>query len=658
MNSADADSNSPSESCWTGRCGHSVSLRGKLASLTALAMLAVLFCYAVSAQAQTTTHPRGAFNDDDGSVHERALDALGSLGYLDGTECGNNRICPTRHLRRWELAVWLGRAITGTDPLPISETRFADVDTEHWWATHVERFADLGVTAGCKTQPLSYCPYSTVNRAQIASFLVQALDLPEAGLAGFIDTARSPHAANIDALAARNLTAGCSNPPLRFCPRDRVTRAQMATFIARAKGLSAVSGSLAAHAPQVALYTDAPALVHGAFDVTVRFSKHITSLTESDFISVNSTVSWISGNGSASGSGSRFVVRVTPDADGTVMLRLRAGAVVSLSGDENSISTPIIRVQRASPLPANTGFEVWNRWGVISEHRTEFSRTEPDMGFTGDVASCRAGTTSSAYRASIIQRINWYRQMAGLGTVQEDAAMSDGAQHTAVMMIAAKKLSHHPDTSWPCYTTLGADFAAKSNLGLGEEGVRSIDDYMQDSGDNNVSVGHRRWILYPQTQRMGTGNAQAADHSWWDADHWPANALAVFDDNLWAARPPVREARDFVAWPPAGYITAGQVWGRWSFSLPEANFDAATVAVADDVDRIPVEVIHRGGHFGEPSIVFAIEGDTHSSALPEPQGADRCFTVTISGVRERGKAEPSMFEYPVCLLAADVATDP
>ena len=48
----------------------------------------------------------------------------------------------------------------------------------------------------------------------------------------------STHAAGIDALAAAGITAGCSTEPLRYCPDNPVTRAQMATFLTRALSLA------------------------------------------------------------------------------------------------------------------------------------------------------------------------------------------------------------------------------------------------------------------------------------------------------------------------------------------------------------------------------------------------------------------------------------
>ena len=44
-------------------------------------------------------------------------------------------------------------------------------------------------------------------------------------------------AANINALAAADITVGCSQDPLSYCPNRPVSRAQMATFIARALAL-------------------------------------------------------------------------------------------------------------------------------------------------------------------------------------------------------------------------------------------------------------------------------------------------------------------------------------------------------------------------------------------------------------------------------------
>ncbi|MCY4664284.1 MAG: S-layer homology domain-containing protein, partial [Acidimicrobiaceae bacterium] len=78
-----------------------------------------------------------------------------------------------------------------------------------------------------------------VTRAQMATFLVRALDLqPPEEPAGFADVdPAGAHSADIEALAAAGITAGCGTEPLRYCPDSPVTRGQMATFLVRALDL-------------------------------------------------------------------------------------------------------------------------------------------------------------------------------------------------------------------------------------------------------------------------------------------------------------------------------------------------------------------------------------------------------------------------------------
>ena len=176
------------------------------------------------------------FGDVEAGSHKPAIDALNGVGLFEGTSCGEGMFCPGEPIERSVMAVWLIRALG--DAAAVGSSRFADVDAAEWWAPFVERLAQLEITVGCRQEPLRYCPHRVASRAQVASFLVRAFDLGEApSLAGFVDTAGSTHESNIDALAASGITVGCSQEPLRYCPHDPVTRAQMASFLARALGL-------------------------------------------------------------------------------------------------------------------------------------------------------------------------------------------------------------------------------------------------------------------------------------------------------------------------------------------------------------------------------------------------------------------------------------
>ena len=168
-------------------------------------------------------------------THTPAITTLATGGVFADTECGPNLFfCPNEPIQRWIMAVWLIRAL-GQDPPTTGTSRFDDIAGGRWWIRYTEQLANLGITAGCATNPPRYCPNQSATRAQMATFLVRAFNLPATDTpAGFTDTEANTHESNIDALAAAGITQGCDTDPLRYCPNQAVTRAQMATFLNRA----------------------------------------------------------------------------------------------------------------------------------------------------------------------------------------------------------------------------------------------------------------------------------------------------------------------------------------------------------------------------------------------------------------------------------------
>ena len=208
-----------------------VIYRLTLAGVLGLAALLAAVLVAAPASGQ-----EGVFSDSaEAGVHREAVDSLAGLGIFADTECDTQRFCPHDPLDRWVMAVWLIRVL-GDKPLGTAVAPFEDVDDSLWWSYHVDQLARRGITSGCKADPPRYCPDGSVSRGQMATFLVGAFGLERAPAAGFTDTADSVHAANIDALAAEGITSGCQTDPLRYCPDQPVTRGQMATFLRRAVG--------------------------------------------------------------------------------------------------------------------------------------------------------------------------------------------------------------------------------------------------------------------------------------------------------------------------------------------------------------------------------------------------------------------------------------
>ncbi|MXW96924.1 MAG: S-layer homology domain-containing protein, partial [Acidimicrobiaceae bacterium] len=82
-----------------------------------------------------------------------------------------------------------------------------------------------------------YCPHAPITRAETATLLARALNLPPGQPAGFVDVdPGGVHADSIDALAAAGVTNGCGPGP-RYCPHAPITRAETATLLMRALDL-------------------------------------------------------------------------------------------------------------------------------------------------------------------------------------------------------------------------------------------------------------------------------------------------------------------------------------------------------------------------------------------------------------------------------------
>ncbi|NJL06145.1 MAG: hypothetical protein HC911_14825, partial [Chloroflexaceae bacterium] len=244
-----------------------------------------------------------------------------------------------------------------------------------------------------------------------------------------------------------------------------------------------------------------------------------------------------------------------PVAQGPVYLPFVRRAPASTPTPPPATPTP----PPATPTAGSGGgtLNMQDRASVQAFYAAEYSPAAPDYGWTGDVAACNAGDTSAAFKAAVLRRVNFYRTLAGVpANVTFTDAFNRKAQQAALMMAAEGSLSHFPPETWACYTAEGREAAENANLHMAipSSGVRAIDGYIKDSGAGNDAVGHRRWIFFPQTLTMGTGDVPSIDRS------WGANALWVF-----GSRSPTRTARDeFVAWPPPGFVPYQIVYPRWS----------------------------------------------------------------------------------------------
>ncbi|HEY9558379.1 MAG TPA: 5'-nucleotidase C-terminal domain-containing protein [Acidimicrobiales bacterium] len=123
-------------------------------------------------------------------------------------------------------------------PVDLTEApAFGDVDGTFHQAS-IEALSAVGIIRGRTTT--SFDPGSALTRGQMAALIDRALHLPDTATDPFTDDETSPFEASINRLAAQGISLG--RTATTYAPGDLVTRGQMASFLARALGLTGGAG--------------------------------------------------------------------------------------------------------------------------------------------------------------------------------------------------------------------------------------------------------------------------------------------------------------------------------------------------------------------------------------------------------------------------------
>jgi S-layer family protein len=125
----------------------------------------------VSERRRGADTPGGHFIDDDGNIHEGAIEAIRAEAITNG--CSPTRYCPNDPVTRGQMAAFLNRALD----LPAATTPSGFTDTAGTFANDIERLKAANITVGCA--PTRYCTNDPVTRGEMATFLMRALDLTE-----------------------------------------------------------------------------------------------------------------------------------------------------------------------------------------------------------------------------------------------------------------------------------------------------------------------------------------------------------------------------------------------------------------------------------------------------------------------------------------------
>ncbi|MDJ0663505.1 MAG: M23 family metallopeptidase [Acidimicrobiia bacterium] len=174
---------------------------------------------------------QGYFRDDDFSVHHVNIDKIAELGITKGCNPPvNDQFCPQRQITRGEMAAFLRRNLD----LPGSDTNYFSDDGESIFSGDIDALAEAGIAFGCTET--EFCPNEPLLREELAELFVRAygFENPE-GTDFFVDDDGNRFEESINAMAANRITLGC-NPPdnTEYCPTRALSRAEMASFFARA----------------------------------------------------------------------------------------------------------------------------------------------------------------------------------------------------------------------------------------------------------------------------------------------------------------------------------------------------------------------------------------------------------------------------------------
>lgn len=162
---------------------------------------------------------------------------IGALVYADIAKGYTPTIFdPERVVTRDQMAVFIARAVAGGDakvPAPSGRPTFSDVGIDHWAYKYIEFLNKLGVAGGYPDG--QYHPEYKVTRDQMAVFMARAIGLEpfDNPTPTFSDVSAAHWAyKEIESCFLNGVVSGFT--PTEFRPTAEVTRAQMAVFLMKA----------------------------------------------------------------------------------------------------------------------------------------------------------------------------------------------------------------------------------------------------------------------------------------------------------------------------------------------------------------------------------------------------------------------------------------
>lgn len=292
------------------------------------------------------------------------------------------------------------------------------------------------------------------------------------------------------------------------------------------------------------------------------------------------------------------------------------------------ILVSITNCSKEDELSSGNELQMTEREQAIFEYNENYLGSEiHDPGWTGNIATCDAGSVPQTTHDLVTKRLNYFRELVGLNTITLDESQFDKYQHTALLMKANNQVSHYPPETWACWTEDSADGASDSNL-TSSHSTDAITSFIEDRGQNNKAVGHRRWILHSSKTKFSYGTTNST---------MSLAVKGVANGNT--------QIPTFIAYPPNGYVPRQLVFSRWSFSIPNANFSAADIKMKGPEGDIDLNIVsneyNQFSFIGDNTIVWEPQGVITNSST------DQSYTIVVSNVENTTQ---SSYTYEVTII--------
>ena len=184
----------------------------------------------------------GRFCDEDGSVHEANIERIAGWDITLGCDAQDpTKYCPSSQITRRQMAAFLYRAVSQRWTIETPQgVEISDVPEDAWYRAFADWVVSIGAFAAPDGvfDPGGVVTRADMAVMMIAAFPhIEAVEEAE-GLFNDVAGVDPAVVLAVEGMYHSGVTKGCTTTPLNYCPDKPVTRAQMASFFVRAIDLA------------------------------------------------------------------------------------------------------------------------------------------------------------------------------------------------------------------------------------------------------------------------------------------------------------------------------------------------------------------------------------------------------------------------------------